>query len=295
MSRRHELHHLVKNLRQYLQWQAVPLSGAVGAPSADREAFETGRSSRQRETLARTLEGPKAPTIASVPPIADAKPKPPAVAKPALWKDERLSRGPRKTFAPSPSASPSVETLDDIRTDLGECTRCALCADRKTIVFGAGAADARVMFVGEMPGFDEDMQGVPFVGKAGELLDKMIVAMTLSRDTVYVANVIKCRPPSNRDPEPAEIAACAPFLQRQVAAVQPEVIVALGKFASNMLSGTDGPLNEIRGQWQQWNGVPVMPTFHPAYLLRTPADKGLAWEDLKKVMARLNLSVPKSR
>ena len=148
------------------------------------------------------------------------------------------------------------------------------------------------MFVGEAPGFQEDVQGEPFVGPAGELLDKMILAMTLSRQTVYIANVLKCRPPSNRDPKPDEVALCSPFLKRQVAAVQPEAIVALGRFAGNLLSGKDGSMGQIRGRWHEFEGVPVMPTYHPAYLLRTPSAKGKVWDDLKKVMTRLNLEIP---
>lgn len=304
MSRR-DLYNLVRDLRQHLEWQAVWLGGSLPAPAEEREAFVARRAARQRAALERSLAGPTtadlpAATPTSGPTRAPArKPEPkPTPAGPALWKDDSLGARPRKTFAPAPVAAPDAapaaraETLDEIRTDLGDCTRCGLSGDRKNIVFGVGNASARLMFVGEAPGFHEDAEGEPFVGDAGALLNKMITAMTLSRDEVYIANVIKCRPPSNRDPEPDEIAACSKFLERQVAAIQPEVIVALGKFASNLLSGNTGSLNRIRGTWQQWNGIALMPTFHPAYLLRNPAEKGPAWDDLKLVMERLGLAIP---
>lgn len=282
-------------MRQYLQWQAVPLSGGVPASDDERAEFETARKERQRAGLDHKLTAKSDPPAAPMPALPverAAAPAEPARTAPALWKDDSLSRGPRKTFAPSEPAKPRSETLEAVRTELGDCKRCGLCDSRKNIVFGVGSSEARIMFVGEAPGFHEDVQGEPFVGKAGELLDKMVVAMTLSREQIYIANVLKCRPPNNRDPAPDEVATCSPFLERQVAAVQPEVIVALGKFAANLLSGHDGALGRIRGQWQEWNGVPLMPTYHPAYLLRNPADKGKAWDDLKKVMERLELDIP---
>lgn len=288
MSRRDELLDIARNLRQYLQWQAAPLSGTAPSPASERDRWEAAQAARQRAALATSLADPE-----PVPP-----PRPPATAPSApvrpsaapLWENEAFSRGPRKTFQPDPA--PRAETLDGIRKDLGDCQRCALGRTRTHIVFGVGSAKARLMFVGEAPGFHEDKQGEPFVGKAGELLDKMIGAMTLSRDEVYIANVLKCRPPENRDPAPDEVAKCSPFLERQIATIQPEVIVALGKFAANLLSGHQGSLNGVRGKWQSYKGIPLMPTFHPAYLLRNPADKAAAWADLKLVMQRLDLEIP---
>jgi len=171
-----------------------------------------------------------------------------------------------------------------IRDEVGECTRCKLAGGRTRLVFGVGNPRAELMFVGEGPGGDEDLQGEPFVGKAGQLLDKMIEAMGFSRAEVYIANVVKCRPPENRDPEPDEVAACEPFLEAQVAAVAPKVIVALGRFAVQTLLRDPTPIGRQRGRWREFQGVRCMPTFHPAYLLRSPGEKGKAWEDLKLVM-----------
>src|SRR5438094_8820751 len=183
--------------------------------------------------------------------------------------------------------------LEEVRAEIGECTRCKLHKGRHNIVFGVGNPKARLMFVGEAPGEDEDVQGFPFVGKAGGLLTKMIEAMGLKRDDVYICNTVKCRPPNNRNPEPDELASCEPFLKGQLAAVKPEVIVTLGKFAAQALLREQTPISRLRGTWREYEGVPVMPTFHPAYLLRSPAEKGKAWEDLKQVMQRLRLPIPK--
>jgi DNA polymerase len=174
-----------------------------------------------------------------------------------------------------------------VREDLGECTRCKLSETRRSIVFGVGAEDAPLMFVGEGPGEQEDRRGEPFVGPAGELLDKMIDAMGWSRDTVYINNVVSCRPPNNRNPQPDEVAACKPFLEARIAAIQPRIIVALGRPAANTLLGTDAPISTLRGRFHDRNGIKVMPTFHPAYLLREPDRKRDAWADLKLVMAEL--------
>jgi DNA polymerase len=154
-------------------------------------------------------------------------------------------------------------------------------------VFGSGNPEAHLMFVGEGPGADEDAQGEPFVGAAGQLLTKMIQAMHLTREDVYICNVIKCRPPGNRDPEPDEVAACEPFLKKQIAVVQPRVIVALGKFAAHLLTGEHTPITRLRGNIKHYQGIPVMPTYHPAFLLRDESRKGEAWHDLKEVMALL--------
>lgn len=211
-------------------------------------------------------------------------------------------RSPVSVTPSVPAARPADETgrddwsaldLQDLRTHLKDCSRCGLCEARTHVVFGSGAADARLMFVGEGPGRDEDLAGEPFVGAAGSLLTDMIEkGLKLRRADVYIANVVKCRPPGNRNPDPAEIAACRPFLERQVDLVRPEVIVALGKFAAQVLTGEDAPISRLRGRWHQHRGVALMPTFHPAYLLREPARKRDAWQDLKQVIARLGLGEP---
>lgn len=179
------------------------------------------------------------------------------------------------------------ETLEEIRADLGDCCRCALSRGRDHIVFGCGNEKARVVFVGEAPGQEEDRQGIPFVGEAGRLLDRMLFAMGLCRDDVYICNVQKCRPPGNRDPQPEEISACEPFLARQLAAIRPRVIVTLGRFAAQVLLKDQEAISRLRGQWHVYEGIPLMPTYHPAYLLRNPASKREVWEDLKLVMSRL--------
>jgi uracil-DNA glycosylase family 4 len=178
-------------------------------------------------------------------------------------------------------------TLPQIRADLGECTRCKLHSTRQNIVFGVGAEDAPLMFVGEAPGEQEDKRGEPFVGKAGELLDKMIEAMGWSRKSVYIANILMCRPPGNRNPQPDEVEQCKPFLDAKIRTIAPRIIVALGRPSANTLLGTDAPISTLRGKFHDRHGVKVMPTFHPAYLLREPAKKREAWADLKLVMAEL--------
>ena len=178
--------------------------------------------------------------------------------------------------------------LQLIRDDLGDCRRCKLHPTRKNIVFGVGNPAADLVFVGEAPGSNEDAQGEPFVGDAGQLLNKMIVAMGWSREDVYIANILKCRPPGNRNPEPDEIEQCEPFLIRQLAALKPRMIVALGKFAAQcLLRRYDTPISALRGKFHEYQGIRVMPTYHPAYLLRTPSAKRMVWDDLQLVMAEL--------
>lgn len=179
------------------------------------------------------------------------------------------------------------ETLAAVREDLGDCRRCKLAAGRRSIVFGQGDPKAALMFVGEAPGADEDEQGLAFVGKAGQLLTKIIEAIGLTRDQVFIANVIKCRPPQNRNPEPDEIEACQPFLERQIAAIRPQVLVGLGKFGGHWLLKTAEPISKIRGRLGEYHGIKVMPTYHPAYLLRNPGAKKEVWEDMKVVRALL--------
>ena len=182
------------------------------------------------------------------------------------------------------------ELLAQVRQDLGDCTRCKLHTQgRKQVVFGVGNPDADLMFVGEAPGGDEDIQGIPFVGRAGQLLTKMIEAINLRRDDVYIANVIKCRPPGNRNPEPDEIAQCEPFLFQQIEAIQPKVIVALGSFAAKTLLRSEESISRLRGRIYDFRGAKLIPTFHPSFLLRSPDRKRDAWEDLKRARALLNV------
>lgn len=186
-----------------------------------------------------------------------------------------------------------AEALAATRDDLGDCTRCKLHTQgRKQIVFGVGSPAADLMFVGEAPGADEDIQGIPFVGRAGQLLTKMIEAMGFKRDDVYIANVIKCRPPENRNPDPDEIASCEPFLLRQIAAIEPKVIVALGSFAAKTLLKTQSPISRLRGRVYDYQGAKLVPTFHPSYLLRSPGQKREAWEDLKLALSLLGREAP---
>jgi uracil-DNA glycosylase len=194
---------------------------------------------------------------------------------------------PARTVAAPPVAAaaqaPPAETLEQIRADLGDCQRCVLAKTRHKIVFGQGSPQARLMFVGEAPGGDEDEQGLAFVGKAGQLLTKIIEAINLRRDDVFIANVLKCRPPGNRNPETDEILQCQPFLERQIASIRPEVIVGLGKFAGQWLLKTMQPITRLRGTLGTYQGIKVMPTYHPAYLLRNPEAKKDVWEDMKVV------------
>jgi uracil-DNA glycosylase family 4 len=185
------------------------------------------------------------------------------------------------------SADRQGQTLPDVRDTLGDCRRCPLCETRTNLVFGEGNVRAGLVFVGEAPGADEDSQGRPFVGKAGQLLTRIIVAMGLQRQDVYICNILKCRPPENRNPRPEEIAACEPFLIRQLQAIQPKIICALGTFSAHTLLKTDVPISVLRGRFHSYQGISLMPTYHPAYLLRNPAAKKQVWEDVQKIMKAL--------
>ena len=199
------------------------------------------------------------------------------------------------TALPAPAASPSGNAdgaLRTIREDIGDCTRCRLHTGRSNIVFGSGPADARLVFVGEGPGAEEDEQGFPFVGRAGQLLTKMIdgtaqgEGLSVRRSDVYICNVVKCRPPGNRNPEPDEMEICGQFLERQLEAIRPKAICVLGGVAAKALLKSSIGITKLRGEWQAWRDIPVMPTFHPSFLLRAynAEAKKLAWEDLKKVL-----------
>lgn len=189
--------------------------------------------------------------------------------------------------APNPAAACRPATLDELAASLQDCTCCPLCKERQQVVFGVGNPQADLVLIGEAPGREEDEKGIPFVGEAGQLLDRILFAMKLTRKDVYICNVIKCRPPRNRDPQEDEIAACEQYLKLQLAAIRPRLIITLGRFASQTLLQTKDPISQLRGRWHEYDGIPVMPTFHPAFLLRKPAGKREVWEDMKQVMHRL--------
>jgi uracil-DNA glycosylase family 4 len=215
------------------------------------------------------------------------------VSRDAAWRtraDAGVRLGSDPTPTPQSGEAPVVlfksaaEALVGIREDIGDCTRCKLHAlGRTQVVFGVGNPEAGLMFVGEAPGADEDEQGIPFIGRAGQLLTRIIAAIDLTRDHVYIANIIKCRPPQNRNPEPDEVASCEPFLFRQIDVIKPRVIVALGKYAAQTLLRTETPISRLRGQVFDYRGAKLIPTFHPAYLLRNPSSKREVWEDMKLV------------
>jgi uracil-DNA glycosylase len=186
------------------------------------------------------------------------------------------------------------DTLELVRENLGECTRCRLHKQRNKIVFGVGNPRAQLVFVGEGPGHDEDIQGLPFVGRAGKLLTQMIEAMGLTRDDVYICNVVKCRPPENRKPEDDEVTTCSPYLYRQLDVIAPKAIVCLGGVAAQTLLKTKDPISRFRGNWYDFRNTKLLATYHPAYLLRNPAAKSEVWKDLQKVMAHLGLKAKKS-
>ena len=188
-----------------------------------------------------------------------------------------------------PEISTDLEgSLDTIREELGDCQRCGLAASRTKLVYGVGNPNARLVLVGESPGCEEDLKGEPFVGEAGKLLDRILLAMGMQREEVYLCNVLKCRPLNNRDPQPEEVATCEAFLIRQIAAIRPQVIIGLGRFAVHSLLKTRTPISRLRGEWQEYQGIPLMPTYHPAYLLRNPEGKRDVWEDMKEVLRLLS-------
>ena len=281
------LRELLRSLRAQLEWQRD-----CGAAWVPRRAAG-GDAPAARVAARRPTGGSHA---------GDAAP-PPAVGSRGRGADREVDRREAAAAAAPPRLVHTEELFSDpglraattlaaLREHIGDCQRCKLAGGRTHLVFGVGNPSAALMFVGEGPGADEDLQGEPFVGRAGQLLTEIISkGMKLRRQDVYIANVIKCRPPGNRNPEPDEIAACMPFLARQIELVRPRVIVALGTFAAQTLLGVKTPITRMRGVWQEYRGVKVMPTFHPAYLLRNPNDKRLVWADIKLVMAELGLSL----
>jgi uracil-DNA glycosylase len=282
-----ELADLTRRLRDQLVRHTA--LGAWAAPGG-----ATARTAIAEEPVDHDVSISAAPILDEGDPPGESAP-----ARLAVPRDESTPSVPSSIDAP---VSLGRKTLPQIRAELGECTRCKLHTTRHSIVFGVGAADTPLMFVGEAPGEQEDRRGEPFVGAAGQLLDKMIEAMGWTRSTVYIANTTKCRPPGNRNPQPDELEQCMPFLHQQIAAIAPRIIVALGRPASNQLLGTDAPISALRGKFHEYVRLSserytckVMPTFHPAYLLRDPGKKRAAWDDLKLVMAeltRLGIAAP---
>lgn len=265
---------------------------AASVPAAQSFAPEVHRTqvrqqiSYEEAALPKPIRKPELPKAAQLPPRAAI---PPGAQKTAVL-----------PVAAGPSLFESIDkipgdTLLKIRTDLGECTRCKLHKTRNKIVFGDGNSNAQLVFVGEGPGHDEDIQGLPFVGRAGKLLTQMIEAMGLQRRDVYISNVVKCRPPENRLPEKDEITPCSPFLMRQIDAIAPKVIVCLGACAAQTLLETNRGISQFRGQWLDFRGRKLLATYHPAYLLRNPSAKAEVWKDLQKVMAVLGLEPRKGK
>jgi uracil-DNA glycosylase family 4 len=210
----------------------------------------------------------------------------------------RPSRSPAfsaEAIRTEPRSEDPAQGLTLAREELGDCRRCRLHTSRTQIVFGDGSSAARLVFVGEAPGFEEDRQGRPFVGRAGQLLDKMIQALGLKRSDVYICNVIKCRPPQNRNPQADEVEACAPFLLQQLEAIQPQVICILGTYAAQTLLQTRRPISQLRGKIESWRGIPAVATFHPAYLLRNAAQKASAWQDCRLILQLLRGESPTRR
>jgi uracil-DNA glycosylase len=276
-------------------------------PESIPESLQTKIEERLRyyEDLGIRLFYRDRPPSLSAEPAANVSEQAPLAKPPSKITVPPSVEPPVRTLPARPPAGPSLfeevnkvkdDSLLKIREDIGDnCTRCKLHKGRHTIVFGDGSPKAQLVFVGEGPGADEDAQGLPFVGRAGKLLTQMIEAMGLQRKDVYICNVVKCRPPQNRAPEPDEVETCSPYLLRQIDAINPKVIVCLGAVATKALLETNRGISHFRGEWQEWRGRKLMATFHPAYLLRNPPAKADVWKDLQKVMAELGLALPKKK
>lgn len=294
-----ELSEIARAIRAQLEWQQA--NGSFGLPRST--PADSARAVAEAEPLQftpRDGELPRAPAPAGAVPTAPAGafPAAPAGAAPAV------ASGAPAAVPAAPAAAATlpidldarVRRLEVLADEARACTRCVLHVERKQAVFARGTGSSGLCFVGEGPGADEDQQGYPFVGAAGQLLDRMIEAMGLSRDEVYVCNVVKCRPPKNRKPEPDEMAACFPYLEEQLTLLAPQVVVALGATAVQGLLGTTDGITRLRGKWKLYRGrIPVMPTFHPAYLLRTPGAKREVWDDLQAVLRQMGRALPERR
>ena len=284
-------HDIENQLRFYADMGFEDIGGSAcntdSAPTADStESGSAALNSAGALAVAQNMQ--------AAPPVQDEEPAPQItsqITQVGLFGESVAGRqqgSSRRGGAALPVIGSLDPSLEAIREDIGDCRRCKLHEHRKTIVFGEGNPHAKLVFVGEGPGADEDASGRPFVGRAGQLLDKIIVAIGLKREDVYIANIVKCRPPGNRTPERDEVDTCEPFLLRQLAFIRPEVIVALGSPAFQCLLRTREPITRARGEWREWSGIKVMPTFHPAFLLRSPEKKREVWEDMKKVRDYLN-------
>jgi DNA polymerase len=291
-----ELREIAAAVRAHVEWLRV--SGAVGLPRGERAPSAAGATPAVSPAPAPARDV-SAPSVAAAPKAALRTPA--AKAPPARETVDPGASGaaPAPARVEAPPALPPEEKqrrLEVLAETVRGCTRCALHAGRTQTVFARGTGSSGLCFVGEGPGADEDAQGFPFVGKAGHLLDRMIEAMGFGRDDVYVCNIVKCRPPENRKPEPEEMAACMPYLAEQLEVLSPEVIVALGATAVQGLFGTSEGITRLRGRWKLYRGrVPVMPTFHPAYLLRTPTAKKEVWDDLQAVLRQMGRVAPSKR
>lgn len=298
---RAELSELVRHFQTHIAWQRelgaaeLPRTSSHRAPSPASVVIAA-----PQPPASVVIAAPPAPALvvevvpvaARVAPavVAAVAPAPPAAALTLLDVDPPVAQG-----DPPLDRASRTGALTVIQREVAGCTACKLAQRRTQTVFARGNPEARLVFIGEGPGEQEDKQGLPFVGPAGQLLDKIIVAMHLDPDAVYVCNVVKCRPPGNRTPEPDEVAACTPFLLKQLGVVRPEVIVTLGRTATGFLLGSNAPMSRLRGQWHSYQGIPLLPTWHPSYLLREPAHKGETWSDMKLVMQRLGLTPPGAR
>lgn len=268
------------------------VSPAVGQPVSYEE------SSLPKSIRTSSSSRPSSPALPA--PTRPASFLTPVASRPPMPSGSAASKFNLPTLTSGPSLFEAVNKIEDdtllkIRNDLGDCKRCKLHPTRNSIVFGDGNPGAQLVFVGEGPGHDEDVQGLPFVGRAGKLLTQMIEAMGLQRKDVYICNVVKCRPPENRLPEKDEVAECSPFLLRQLDAINPKVIVCLGACAAQTLLETNRGISQFRGEWLDFRGRKLMATYHPAYLLRNPSAKSEVWKDLQKVMAVLGLQAKKSK
>ncbi len=284
---------LQQQVRDWLQYgEELGLAPYFRDRPMTNEAVPTVAASLEEKSLSTDAEFASAADLEASPITAHQTPMPPR---------KILKESAAALISPAHAATLFGEqriegdTLPVIRDFIGECTRCKLSKGRTKIVFGTGSPKAQLMFVGEGPGRDEDLSGEPFVGRAGKLLTDMIKAMGLQREDVYIANIVKCRPPDNRQPEQDEVAACSPFLMRQIDVIQPKVICTLGNTPTQTLMQTTQGISRFRGEWFEFRNAKLMPTYHPAYLLRNPAAKADVWKDLQKVMAVLGLQAPKKR
>lgn len=276
-------------------YRDIGLSDLGGSAPAVETASGAGSTTQLSPVIIPSLKAPPAsePAVAADQSVTDHAtiPAEKRSGQAALFGDLGLpseAGSPRSKGASLPVFRAPDESLEAIREDIGDCKRCKLHEHRKTIVFGEGNPRAKLVFIGEGPGAEEDATGRPFVGRAGQLLDKIIAAIGLKREDVYIANIVKCRPPGNRTPERDEVDTCEQFVFRQLAVIKPKVIVALGSPAFQCLMRTREPISRARGEWRELNGVKVMPTFHPAFLLRSPDKKREVWDDMKKVRDYLN-------